>query len=101
MCYDILTHSHNKATRDVLLRGGVRHILYIIKMCFALKGAVLFCVWVVSRDSSVDIVTRLWAGRFGVRSPAGARDFSSLGFIQPHVQWVPGFFDGAKAARGM
>jgi hypothetical protein len=39
----------------------------------------------------------------GVRSPAGAKDFSrpALGPTQPPVQWVPGGpFPGAKARPG-
>jgi hypothetical protein len=56
-------------------------------------------------DSLVSIVSKLRAGRSGVRLPAGARDFS---FYKPSrrvvesteslIQLVPGFFSVSKAA---
>jgi hypothetical protein len=61
-----------------------------------------------SRVSSGSIVSDygLDDRAIGVRSPAGAKDFSSvsrptLGPTQPPVQWVPGvLFPGVKARPG-
>jgi hypothetical protein len=38
--------------------------------------------WFVSQGSSVNIVTRLWAGRSEVQFPIGARDFAPLKYVQ-------------------
>jgi hypothetical protein len=64
-----------------------------------------------SRSSSVSIVSGygLDDQSIGVRSPAGARDFScslcvqrALGPTQPPVQWVPGVLSpGIKRGRGV
>jgi hypothetical protein len=61
-----------------------------------------------SRGSSVSIVSDygLDDRAIGVRSPAGAKDFSSSlcvqtgsGATQPPVQWVPGVFSPGVKAR--
>jgi hypothetical protein len=60
-----------------------------------------------SRVSSVSIVSDYTGWTTGVRSPAGAEDFSSssvsrpaLGPTQPPVQWVPGIFSPGVNAAG-
>jgi hypothetical protein len=63
----------------------------------------------MSRVSSGSIVSDygLDDRAIGVRSPAGAKDFSSvsrpaLGPTQPPVQWVPGVLSpGVKRGRGV
>ena len=60
-----------------------------------------------SRDSSVSIVTRLWAGRSRVRIAIGAKGFSLLqqtpyrlyGPAHPPIQWVPLAIPRDKAAE--
>ena len=58
---------------------------------------------VLSRDSSVGIVTRIRDGRSGFRISAMAKDlfFSktsrpAVGPTQPPTKWVPGIFPGVK-----
>jgi hypothetical protein len=68
-------------------------------------------VWNAEKEpgSSVRIVSDygLDDQAIGVRSPAGANDFSSNPFVQtgseaqPPVLWVPGVFPGAKCGRGV
>jgi hypothetical protein len=62
-----------------------------------------------SRGSSVSIVSDygLDDGDIGVRSPSGAKDFSSnlcvqkaLMPTQPPVQWVPGVLSEGQSAAG-
>jgi hypothetical protein len=60
---------------------------------------VLSCVM----GSLVNVVTRLWAGRFGVWIPAGARDFflstkMSRPTLEPTQRFIELGFPGVKAA---
>lgn len=63
-------------------------------------------IWsaVSSRDSSVSLVFRLWAGRSGIRIPAEARDFSflfrwSTESLSLLFELVPGLFAGKTSDR--
>jgi len=51
-----------------------------------------------SQDREVDIVTRLQAGRTGVRIPAKPSGFSLFLKVQPPNQRLPGSNRGGKAA---
>jgi hypothetical protein len=61
----------------------------------------LYVVPFRSQATVLSIVTKLRAGRSGVRTPAGERDFSfrtAVGTIKRSIRWVPGFFPESKAA---
>jgi hypothetical protein len=73
----------------------------------SVKPVTVSCTRTMRRDSSVSIVTSIWAGRPGFHSrhqqqqgvflfPKSSRP--TLGPTQPPIQWVLDFFPGSKAA---
>jgi hypothetical protein len=83
-----------------------RHRLHLLNNIFSLHILHYRLPNLGGRDSVVIIVTRVRAGRSGVRIPAGTRDFSLLRNVQTgfgaHSPFYsmgtgPGFFPGRKA----